>query len=41
MKQQLLKGRRPHIAWCKIYPQISDFCEKIYEGTFDEIFTPH
>jgi hypothetical protein len=36
--EQLLEGRRPHISWDKIYPQISEFCEKIYEGTFENIF---
>ena len=39
MGQQLLEGRRPHISWSNIYPQISDFCEKIYEGTFENIFS--
>jgi hypothetical protein len=38
MGEQLLEGRRPHISWDNIYPQISSFCEKIYEGTFDNIF---
>ena len=34
MGEQLLEGRRPHISWDNIHPQISEFCEKIYEGTF-------
>lgn len=38
MGEQLLEGRRPHISWDNIYPQICDFCEKVYEGTFEEIF---
>jgi hypothetical protein len=38
MKQQFDEGRRPHISWSNIYPQISTFCEKIYEGTFENIF---
>lgn len=38
MKEQFDEGRRPHISWCNIYPQISNFCEKIYEGTFENIF---
>ena len=38
MGEQLLEGRRPHISWDNIYPQIIDFCEKIYEGTFEDIF---
>lgn len=41
MGEQLLQGRRPHISWDKIYPQISQFCEKIYEGTFEDIFIPN
>lgn len=38
MGEQLLEGRRPHISWDNIYPQISKFCEKIYDGTFENIF---
>lgn len=38
MEQQIREGRRPHISWNNIYPQISSFCEKIYEGTFENIF---
>lgn len=38
MEDQLKQGRRPHISWINIYPQISEFCEKIYDGTFDNIF---
>ena len=38
MGEQLLERRRPHISWDNIYPQISEFCEKIYEGTFENIF---
>lgn len=36
--EQLIEGRRPHISWNNIYPQISIFCEKIYEGNFENIF---
>ena len=32
-------GNRPHISWDKIYPQISEHCVKVYEGTFEAIFT--
>jgi hypothetical protein len=39
MGDQLKEGRRPHISWDNIYPQIINFCEKIYEGTFENIFT--
>lgn len=38
MGDQLLEGRRPHISWDNIYPQITEFCEKIYVGTFENIF---
>lgn len=38
MGEQFLEGRRPHISWDNIHPQISGFCEKIYEGTFENIF---
>ena len=38
MEDQFIKGRRPHVSWDKIHPQISDYCEKIYEGTFENIF---
>ncbi len=36
--EQFVEGRRPHISWKKIYSQISDYCEKVYDGTFDDIF---
>jgi hypothetical protein len=32
MGEQLLEGRRPHISWDNMRPQICEFCEKIYEG---------
>lgn len=35
---QINKGRRPHISWNKIYPQIKEYCEQIYKGTFENIF---
>jgi len=38
MNEQFLQGRRPHISFDNIYPQIINFCEKIYEGTFENIF---
>jgi hypothetical protein len=37
-QDQCEQGRRPHISWDKIYPQIKEHCEKIYEGTFEDIF---
>ena len=39
-EQQCKQGRRPHIAWDKIYPQISNHCIKVFQGTFEGIFTP-
>jgi hypothetical protein len=36
-KEQCDEKRRPHISWDKLYPQIHEYCEKIYEGSFDEI----
>ena len=38
-EEQCAQGRRPHIAWKKLYPQISDHCVKVYEGSFEGIFT--
>jgi hypothetical protein len=34
---QCKQGRRPRIAWDSLHKYIEDHCEKIYEGTFDEI----
>lgn len=36
--EQCVEGKRPRINWDSLYPQISDHCEKIYEGTFENIF---
>jgi len=38
MQEQFLQGRRPHINFNNIYSQINNYCEKIYEGTFENIF---
>ena len=35
---QCKQGRRPHLGWSVLYPQISENCVKIYEGTFEGIF---
>jgi hypothetical protein len=37
---QCKQGRRPHLGWSVLYPQISENCVKIYDGTFEGIFTP-
>lgn len=39
LEQQCAKGVRPHISWNKLYPQIASHCTKVYEGTFEDIFT--
>jgi len=39
MKEQCKQGRRPHISWENIYSQIPDKCIKVYDGTFENIFT--
>ena len=39
-EDQCEEGRRPHISWDNIYSQMQDKCVKIYEGTFESIFTP-
>ena len=35
---QCNQGRRPRITWNSLQPQISEFCENIFEGTFSDIF---
>ncbi len=37
---QAKQGRRPHISWKLLEPQVSSHCEKIFDGTFQEIITP-
>lgn len=32
--------RRPRLPWKDLYPQIKDHCKKVYQGTFEGIFTP-
>lgn len=39
-EDQCKQGRRPRITWFSLYPQISEHCVKIYDGTFEGIFTP-
>ncbi len=38
LSEQCDEGRRPHIAWEKMYPQIQEHCVKIYDGNFENIF---
>ena len=37
---QTKQGRRPRITWESLQPQISSYCNKVYDGTFDDIFNP-
>ena len=37
---QSKQGRRPRITWESLHPQISSYCTKVYEGTFEDIFIP-
>ena len=37
-EDQCQQGRRPRITWKKLYPQIQDYCTKIYEGSYENIF---
>lgn len=38
LKSQQNMGRRPRIKFSDLYTQISHLCEKIYDGTFENIF---
>jgi len=38
LESQCKAGRRPHIGWENIYPQIQQLCTKVFEGTYEEIF---
>lgn len=35
---QVSVGRRPHIGWNILYPQIAGSCAEVYRGTFEGIF---
>jgi len=39
-EDQTKQGRRPRITWECLQQQISSYCNKVYDGTFDDIFTP-
>lgn len=39
-EKQCEQGRRPRITWESLYPQISSYCTKVYEGVFNDIFIP-
>lgn len=38
-EDQCKQNRRPRITWDALYPQISQHCTKVFEGSFSEIFT--
>ena len=38
--QQMKQGRRPRISWKNLAPQIDGHYTKVFEGNFDDIFTP-
>ena len=38
-EDQCLQRRRPRLSWNLLYSQLKDNIEKIFEGTFDDIFT--
>lgn len=38
-KNQVDVGRRPHIGWEILYPQIKDHCTEVYRGSFEDIFS--
>ena len=39
-EDQTKQGRRPRITWESLQPQISSYCNNVYDGTFDDIFNP-
>lgn len=37
-RDQANQGRRPRVTWKLLHPQIINHCNKIFEGTFEDIF---
>ena len=37
-KDQVKQGRRPRLTWKSLHPQVRDYCSKVYEGTFEDVF---
>lgn len=37
-EDQTKQGRRPRMSWEFLKPYVEQFCTKVYEGTFDDIF---
>lgn len=38
-EDQIKQGRRPRITWESLQPQVQNYCTKVFEGTFYDIFT--
>ena len=38
LREQQNEKRRPHISWDKVYEQIPEHCEVIFNGMFEDIF---
>jgi hypothetical protein len=36
---QCKQGRRPRITWESLYPQIENYCMKVYEGNLEDIYS--
>lgn len=39
-EDQCKQGRRPRISWEGLFPQISNHCNLVFQGSFESIFTP-
>lgn len=37
-EDQCTQGRRPRLTWVELHNQLSQFCDKKYNGRFDDIF---
>ena len=37
-EDQTKQGRRPRITWNSLFEQISTYCSKVYEGSYQDIF---
>ena len=38
-EDQCIQGRRPRITWKSLHPQIAMNCTRVYDGTFENIFS--
>ena len=38
VEEQTKQGRRPRINWASLYPMIKNYCTKVFEGEFNDIF---